>query len=404
MDSFSLNTSTYRYSCIQNSENPLQILATVALTQLGRHSHHRQSVQLHNLHPPGFYDQLKNHDTHGCPLNHFSTSYLPHTESKLVPVKPLSKNEQWDPTKDIPKSFCSGKTVALKLGEAEISGLNKAKQAKPVTSKSIKAINQAKYEKSVKGIETRAKYFATAKAKQLKGISNARNNIRRAARKKSYSPEFVNQLGDLAAKIKKETLLSGIPFIFSLTKLMEIHENHVTHGRPLNHFSTSYLPHTQSKLVPVKPLSNNEQWDPAKEISESFCFGKTVALEPGTAHILGLDNTSQTKKQVQPFTSKTNAAINQAKYAGTAKGKKTRASYLTSPKAKELTAIRNARKNARRAAVKKGYSPELVNLIADLAGEKKKETLLSGTRFRFPVTKLKEIIQSQQQDQRISKK
>ena len=297
----------------------------------------------------------------------------------------------------------------VKLGNAEISGLNNTKQAKTVTSKSNKATNQAKYAITDKGIATRLRYYATVKGKRLKAVSNTRNNVKRAAEKKGYNPELVTQIADLAAKIKKETLLSGIPFIFSLTNLMDIlqsqqYENHVTHGHPLNHFLTSYLPHTQSKPVPVKPLSNNEQWNPAREIPESFCFGKTVDLEPGKAHILGLDNTNQTKKQAQPFTSKTNGTINQAKCAGTAKSKKTRAKYVTSAKAKELKAISSARKNAKRAAVKKDYSPELVKLIVDLAGEKKKETLLSGARFRFPVTKLKEMIQSQQQDQRISKK
>ena len=413
MDNLSLNTSTHTDSYIQNTDNPLQILAQAATTQLSRQRHHRHSVQFHNPHPPEFIDQLKNHDTHDCPLNRFSTAYLPHTESKLVPVKPLSKNEQSEPNKDTQfeatESFCSGKTVALNPEKVEISGLNKAKQTKPVTSKSNKSANQARYAITDKGIATRDRYFATAKGKQLKAINNTRNNVRRAAVKKGYSPELVNQITGLAAKIKKETLLSGTPFIFSLTKLMEIlqsqqHENHVTHDRPLNHFLTSYLPHTESKLVPVKPLSNNEQWDPAKEIPESFCFGKTVDLEPGKAHILALDNTNQTRKQAKPFTSMTNEAIIQAINAGTAKGKKTRAKYIPSARARESEAIRNARKNARRAAVKKGYSPELVNLIVDLAGEKKKETLLSGTRFRFPVKKLKEIIQSQQQDRRISKK
>ena len=406
MNNLNLNASTYSNPNFQNSDISLKILADVAIRQLDKYGH---SVESHNLNHPVFYEQRKNHDTHGRPLNHFSTSSLPHTESKLVPVKPLSKNEQWDPTKNTPDSFCSGKTVALKPGKAEISGLNNAKQAKPVTSKSNKVTKQAKYAITDKGIAARLRYYATAKGKRLKAISNTRNNVRRAAEKKGYNPELVNQIADLAAKIKKEILLSGTPFIFSLTKLMEIlqsqqHENHVTDGRPLNHFLTSYLPHTQSKLVPVKPLSNNEQWNSAKEIPESFCFGKTVAPEPGKAHILALDNTNQTKKQGQPFTSKTNGVTKQTKYARTAKGKEARARYLTSAKAKELAAISNARKNAKQAAVKKGYSPELVKQIVDLAGEKKKETLLSGARFRFPVTKLKEMIQSQQQDQRISKK
>ena len=217
-------------------------------------------------------------------------------------------------------------------------------------------------------------------------------------------------------------------------ELFHQHENHVTDGRPLNHFSTSYLPHTESKLVPVKPLSNGEQQNPTEdiqfEVTESFCSDKTVALEPGKALISGLDNadqankqvkavrnkTNRAKQQVKPVRNKTNRAKQQAKpvrirmnkarqqanYLATDRGKQVRASYHASLKAKELSAIRTARKNARRAAIRKGYNPELVNQIADLAAEKKKESLLSGTSFRFPVTKLKEMIQCQQQDQGIS--
>ena len=204
-------------------------------------------------------------------------------------------------------------------------------------------------------------------------------------------------------------------------ELFHQHENHVSDGRPLNHFSTSYLPHTASKLVPVKPLSKGEQQDPTKDIqfeaTESFCFDKTVTHEPGKTHISGLDNADQTNKQVKPVRNKTNRAKQQArtvrasikkarqqaKYVATDRGKQVRASYLASPKAKELSAIRTARKNARWAAIRKRYSPELVDQIADLAAKKKKESLLSGTSFRFPVTKLKEMLQCQQQDQRISK-
>ena len=359
MDNLSLNTSTHNAPYIQNTGNSLQILAAVASTQLDELSHHRQSVQLHNLQPPSFFDQLKHHDTYGCPLNCYSTCYLPHTESKLVPVKPLSKNEQWDSTTEIPNSFCSAKPVALKLGRADISGLNNAKQTKqwvkPVASKSNRAINQAKYARSIKGQETIARYAATPEAKLLRAIKNTRGNVSRAARRNGYNPELAKQIVDLAIKIKKETWSSGIPFRFSLKNLMTIlqaqqHENHVTHGRPLNHFSTSYLPRTQSN----------------------------VTLEPGKAHISDLDNVSQT--------------IIQAIYVRTVKGKMTMAT-------KTSEAIRCARKNARRAAEKKGYSPELVKQIVDLAGKKKEETLLSGAPFRFPVTKLKEILQSQQKDQ-----
>ena len=167
-------------------------------------------------------------------------------------------------------------------------------------------------------------------------------------------------------------------------------------------------------------MSKGEQQDPTKdiqfEVTESFCSDKTVALEAGKAHISGLDNVDQTNKQAKPVRNKTNRAKQQAKpvrtrtnkarqqakYVATDRGKEVRASYLASPKAKELAAIRNARKNAKRAAIRKGYSPELVNQIAVLAAEKKKESLLSGTSFRFPVTKLKEMIQCQQQDQGIS--
>ena len=357
MDNLNLNTSTYLNPDFQNSYISLKILADVAITQLEKYGH---SVESHNPNHPGFYEQRKNHDTHSCPLNHFSTSSLPHTESKLVPVKALSKNEQRDPTKENPNSFCSAKTVALKLGRADISGLNNAKQTKqwvkPVTRKSNRAINQAKYARSVKGQETAARYAATAEAKLLRAIKNTRGNVSRAARRGGYNPELVKQIVDLAIKIKKETWSSGIPFRFSLKNLMTIlqaqqHENHVTHGRPLNHFSTSHLPHTQSN----------------------------VALEPGKAHISGLDNVSQT--------------IIQAIYAMTVKGRKMTMATKTSE------AIRCARKNARLAAEKKGYSPELVKQIVDLAGKKKEETLLSGAPFRFPVTKLKEILQSQQKDQ-----
>lgn len=357
MDNLSLNTFTHCDSYIQNTNNSLQILAAVASTRLVQLSHHSQSVQFHNLDSPGFFDHLKNHDTNGCPLNRYSTCYLPHTERKLVSVNPSSKNEQRDRTKETPNFFCSAKTVALKLGTADISGLNNAKQTKqrvnPLTSMSNSAISQPKYARTVKVQETKARYPATAEAKLLRSIKNTRSNVRRAARRAGYNPELVNQIADLATKIKKETWLSGIPFRFSLKNLMEIlqsqqHENHVTHSRPLNHFSTSCLPHTQSN----------------------------VPLEPAKAHISGLYNLNQTNIQ--------------AIYARTVKGKMTMATTKTSE------AIRCARKNAKRAAEKKGYSPELVKQIVDLAGKKKEETLLSGDLFRFPVTKLKEILQSQQ--------
>ena len=230
MNNLNLNTSTDSDSYFQNTVNSLQILAEVAITQLGSHRH---SVQSHNLHHPGFFDQLKNHDTHDCPLTHFSTSYLPHAESKLVPVKPLCKNQQWDPTRDIQfevtESFCSGKSEALEPGKAHISGLNNAnktnKQAKQVVSKTSGAKKQAKYAATDKGKKTIASYTATPRAKELEAIRNARKNAKRAATKKGYSPELVNQIVELAAKKKKEALLSGSSFRFPVTKLMKISQS-----------------------------------------------------------------------------------------------------------------------------------------------------------------------------------
>ena len=227
MDVINLNASTHDFGNINEPErNPLLLLAEVSTSQLSPLGY---TVQTLNLTHSGHLDQQTSQDRNSCPLNHFSISNSPLTESELMLVKWLSKNTQQQvPTEavkfQVTDSLGVGGPTHLALEDGYVS--SKTSQTADITSNKNKASHiskQAKYARTDKGKAARARYNASdkgraAKAKYLakynmsdirkirKAVSYTKWYTYQAALKKGYSEKLARNKGELAAKNKMAKL------------------------------------------------------------------------------------------------------------------------------------------------------------------------------------------------------
>ena len=189
MDVINLNASTHDFGNINEPErNPLLLLAEVSTSQLSPLGY---TVQTLNLTHSGHLDQQTSQDRNSCPLNHFSISNSPLTESELMLVKWLSKNTQQQvPTEavkfQVTDSLGVGGPTHLALEDGYVS--SKTSQTADITSNKNKASHiskQAKYARTDKGKAARARYNASDKGKashDKKQAKYARTDKGRAAR------------------------------------------------------------------------------------------------------------------------------------------------------------------------------------------------------------------------------
>ena len=171
MDVFNLNVSSHNFGDIKEAErNPLLLLAEVSASQRGPLGH---SVQTLNLAHSGHLDQQTNQDTKSSPLNHFSISHSPLTESELRLVKWLSQNTQQPVTTETVEcqatdSLDVGGLPPFALENSYVSGTSKTSQTVYIATnigKTSYTNRQARCSKSVKGKATKAKYNASDKGK-----------------------------------------------------------------------------------------------------------------------------------------------------------------------------------------------------------------------------------------------
>ena len=191
MDVINLNASTHDFGNINEPErNPLLLLAEVSTSQLSPLGY---TVQTLNLTHSGHLDQQTSQDRNSCPLNHFSISNSPLTESELMLVKWLSKNTQQQvPTEavkfQVTDSLGVGGPTHLALEDGYVSGTSKTSQTADIASNKNKASHnskQAKYARTDKGKAARARYNASDKGKashDKKQAKYARTDKGKAAR------------------------------------------------------------------------------------------------------------------------------------------------------------------------------------------------------------------------------
>ena len=170
----------------------------------------------------------------------------------------------------------------------------------------------------------------------------------------------------------------------------------------LNDFSISHLPPTESELALLGPLDKDTQQQAQAEmacckVTESFASVEPVPLAPEEVCFLKTGNTRQDKyfssdkgkvakaRYLASDKGKVSRARIMARYAATGKGRmaraKSRAKYAASDKGKASKAIGSARFEARRKALKQGFSKEVAKEIGELAADAKKAELSSAPAF-----------------------
>lgn len=181
-----------------------------------------------------------------------------------------------------------------------------------------------------------------------------------------------------------------------------INEYTLSPSHSLNDFSISHLPPAESELALLGPLDKDTQQQAQAEtvrckVTESFASVEPVPLAPEEVCFLKTGNTRQDKyfssdkgkvakaRYLASDKGKVSRARIMARYAATGKGRmaraKSRAKYAASGKGKASKAIGSARFEARRKALKQGFSKEVAKEIGELAADAKKAELSSAPAF-----------------------
>ena len=178
-----------------------------------------------------------------------------------------------------------------------------------------------------------------------------------------------------------------------------INEYTLSPSHSLNDFSIAHVPPTESELALLGALDKDTQQQAQAEtvrskVTESFASVEPVPLAPEEACFLKTGNTRQDKyflsgkgkvakaRYLASDKGKGSRARIMARYAATGKGRmaraKSRAKYAASDKGKASKAIVSARFEARRKALKQGFSEEVAKEIGELAADAKKVELSSA--------------------------
>ncbi len=188
-----------------------------------------------------------------------------------------------------------------------------------------------------------------------------------------------------------------------------INESTPSPSHSLDDFSISHLLTTESELALLWPLGTEMQQQAQAEtvrckVTESFAAVEPVPLAPEEACFLKMGNTRQDqyassdkarysasdKSKVSPARArylasdkgKVSRARIMARYAASDKGKmaraKSRAKYAASDKGKATIAIRSARFEARRKALRQGFTEEVAKEKGESAADAKKGELSSA--------------------------
>ena len=215
MDSFNRDLSTHFVGSEQKQEkNPLLLLAEASISQRGGSG---CSVQILNSPNSGYFHRQTNQDARGCPLNSFSITPLPLSESELS-VGPLNKDTQHHGLTESVKyavaesSSCSepvhpaqAHKTSRAAAQARYFASDKGKRALARYAASDKGKRAlARYAASDKGKITKArrqaKYEATEKGKWHRSIANTKSHAYRLALSKGLSEELAREKGEQAAK------------------------------------------------------------------------------------------------------------------------------------------------------------------------------------------------------------
>lgn len=175
--------------------------------------------------------------------------------------------------------------------------------------------------------------------------------------------------------------------------------------RSLNDFSISHLPFAENAsthfslpstllVAVVGPLNKNTQ-QPGHTVTsgftvtESSCSGDPQPPAPEVASASEKRKTNKAKNQAKYVASEKGKAsraryfrsekgkASKARYASSDKGLANKAKYNLSDKAKAYRAIRNARSNAYKSAIRKGFSEKLAREKGELAANAKRAELSS---------------------------
>lgn len=193
-----------------------------------------------------------------------------------------------------------------------------------------------------------------------------------------------------------------------------INESTPSPSHSLDDFSISHLLTTESELALLWPLDTETQQQAQAEtvcckVTESFAAVEPVPLAPEEACFLKISNTRQDqyassdkgrvvksrysasdKGKVSPARArylasdkgKVSRARIMARYAASDKGKmaraKSRAKYAASDKGRATIAIRSARFEARRKALRQGFTEEVAKEKGESAADAKKAELSSA--------------------------